>query len=74
MLLGARSLLTIPPWDNRWLLGAITTSMALHFAILYCPPAAALFGVAPLNGAEWWAVLCLSAPVVLLDEVRAGGL
>ncbi|EFJ45835.1 hypothetical protein VOLCADRAFT_105844 [Volvox carteri f. nagariensis] len=63
------SLLVIPPWDNRWLLGAIATSMALHFFILYVGPAAALFGVTSLNGAEWLAVLALSAPVVLLDEL-----
>jgi hypothetical protein len=47
----------IPPWDNRWLLGAIATSMALHFFILYVPPAAALFGVTALSGHEWLAVL-----------------
>ncbi len=29
----------IPPWDNRWLLGAIATSMALHAVILYVPAA-----------------------------------
>ncbi|GFR45197.1 hypothetical protein Agub_g6588, partial [Astrephomene gubernaculifera] len=63
------SLLVIPPWDNRWLLGAIATSLSLHAAILYLPPAAALFGVTGLSGAEWWTVIWLSAPVVLLDEV-----
>ncbi|GIL89579.1 hypothetical protein Vretimale_1863 [Volvox reticuliferus] len=63
------SLLVIPPWDNRWLLGAIATSMALHFFILHVPPAAALFGVSALSSREWLAVLVLSAPVVLLDEV-----
>lgn len=63
------SLLVIPPWDNKWLLGAISTSMALHLLILYFPPAAALFSVTPLNGAEWAMVLWLSAPVILVDEV-----
>ncbi|KXZ41472.1 hypothetical protein GPECTOR_447g340 [Gonium pectorale] len=62
------SLLVIPPWDNRWLLGAIATSMALHCFILYVPPAAALFGVTALSSAEWVAVVYLSAPVILLDE------
>jgi magnesium-transporting ATPase (P-type) len=64
------SLLRVPPWSNRWLLAAIATSMALHFAILYLPPAAALFGVTGLAMAEWRTVLALSAPVVLVDEVR----
>lgn len=48
---------TIPPWSNRWLLGAIATSLALHWAILYLPPAAALFGVTGLGAAEWEAVV-----------------
>ncbi|KAJ9533975.1 hypothetical protein QJQ45_027070 [Haematococcus lacustris] len=62
-------LLQIPPWDNRWLLAAISTSMLLHVFILYCPPAAAVFGVTGLSAAEWGAVLCLSAPVIAVDEV-----
>jgi Cation transporting ATPase, C-terminus len=40
----------------------------LHVMILYVPWAAALFSVTALSGADWAAVLWLSAPVVLLDE------
>ena len=31
------SLLTLPPWENMYLCGAIVLSMSLHFAILYVP-------------------------------------
>ena len=62
------SLLAIPPWDNRWLLGAIATSVALHLLILYVAPLAALFGVTALSWREWRAVVALSAPVILVDE------
>jgi Ca2+ transporting ATPase len=31
------SLLRLPVWKNPFLVGAITLSMALHFAILYIP-------------------------------------
>ena len=62
------SLFTIPPWDNQWLLGAIATSMGLHFIILYAPWLAAIFGVARLSWEEWRAVLFLSFPVIPLDE------
>jgi Ca2+ transporting ATPase len=31
------SLLTTPPWSNRWLVAAIAVSMALHVVILYVP-------------------------------------
>ena len=62
------SLLTLTPAANPWLLAAIATSLALHAAILYVPALAALFGTAPLGAQEWAAVLCLSVPVILLDE------
>ena len=62
------SLLTIPPWDNRWLMGAIGTSVALHLLIMYAPPLAALFGITGLSWGEWRAVITLSAPVILVDE------
>ena len=62
------SLLRLPPWSNRWLLAAIAMSMALHAFILYVPPAALLFSVAPLGAREWRAVTLLSAPVILVDE------
>jgi uncharacterized membrane protein YgcG len=63
------SLLAIPPWDNSWLLAAISTSIALHCLIMYCRPLAALFGITALGRAEWKAVVALSAPVILVDEV-----
>lgn len=63
------SLLVIPFWDNKWLLGAIAVSVALHCMIMYVPGLALLFGITHLNAAEWWCVILLSAPVILLDEV-----
>ena len=32
-----QSLLSMPPWVNKYLIGATTLSMLLHFAILYIP-------------------------------------
>lgn len=63
------SLLHLPPWSNRWLIAAIALSMLLHAFILYVPPAAVLFSVVPLGAKEWRAVVLLSAPVVLVDEL-----
>lgn len=63
------SIVTLPPWSNPWLLGAIAVSMLLHFIILYSPPLAMMFSVTALTWAEWKAILVLSFPVVLLDEV-----
>ncbi|PCH38391.1 Ca-transporting ATPase [Wolfiporia cocos MD-104 SS10] len=63
------SLLRLPVWKNMFLVGAITLSMALHVAILYIPFFTALFAITPLNWTEWKAVLYISAPVILIDEV-----
>ncbi|KAI0080572.1 calcium-transporting ATPase [Panus rudis PR-1116 ss-1] len=63
------SLLRLPVWKNPYLVGAITLSMLLHFAILYIPFFTTLFAITPLNWTEWKAVLYLSFPVVLIDEV-----
>jgi len=63
------SLLVLPVWKNPFLVAAIALSMALHFMILYVPFFTTLFAITPLNWIEWKAVLYLSAPVVLLDEI-----
>ncbi|KAG0655550.1 hypothetical protein C6P46_000838 [Rhodotorula mucilaginosa] len=63
------SLLTLPPWTNPYLVGAICLSMALHFMILYVPFFSSLFQIVPLNWQEWKAVVLISFPVILIDEV-----
>ncbi|KAF2749436.1 calcium ATPase [Sporormia fimetaria CBS 119925] len=68
-LSSSESLLTLPLWENMMLVYAICLSMALHFALLYVPFLQGLFSVVPLNGSEWKAVLGISAPIVIIDEV-----
>lgn len=63
------SLLTFPLWNNVYLVFAICLSMALHFMILYMPFFTDLFQILALNYDEWIAVLVISAPVVLIDEL-----
>ncbi|WOO78973.1 Sarcoplasmic/endoplasmic reticulum calcium ATPase 3 [Vanrija pseudolonga] len=63
------SLLTLPIWTNPYLVGAIALSMALHFMILYVPWMNELFQIVPLNWDEWMAVLWISFPVIIIDEV-----
>ncbi|KAI0315851.1 Ca-transporting ATPase [Amylostereum chailletii] len=63
------SLLRLPLWKNMFLVSAIALSMSLHFAILYIPFFTTLFAITPLNWIEWKAVLYLSAPVLLIDEI-----
>lgn len=63
------SLLVVPPHKNMYLVGAITASFLAHFMILYIPPLATVFSVAPLTWREWKLVLMFSFPVILIDEV-----
>ncbi|KAH8675995.1 calcium-translocating P-type ATPase [Xylariales sp. PMI_506] len=68
-LSSSESLLTLPLWDNMMLVYAISLSMALHFALLYTPFLQTLFSILPLNWTEWKAVLIISAPVIVIDEL-----
>ncbi|KAJ5328531.1 hypothetical protein N7452_008921 [Penicillium brevicompactum] len=68
-LSSSESLLTFFLGNNPMLIYAITLSMALHFAILYIPFLQSLFSILPLDWNEWQAVLVISAPVILIDEV-----
>jgi Ca2+ transporting ATPase len=58
----------MPPWYNKWLLGAMALSMSLHFVILEVDFLSAVFQITPLTLEEWMAVLKLSIPVILIDE------
>lgn len=63
------SLLVVPPHKNMYLVGAIAASFLAHFAILYIPPLATIFSVAPLSWREWKIVFAFSFPVIVIDEV-----
>lgn len=63
-----QSLLVMPPWTNFWLVAAMTLSMTLHFVVLYCDILNTVFSVCPLSVSEWFAVLKMSIPVIILDE------
>ncbi|CAH7689461.1 calcium-translocating P-type ATPase [Phakopsora pachyrhizi] len=63
------SLLSLPLWTNLYLCGAISLSMGLHFMILYVPWLSKLFLITPLNVEEWKAVIWISFPVIVIDEV-----
>ena len=63
------SLLVLPIWTNPYLVASIALSMMLHFMILYVPFLRTLFQINPLNWDEWMAVLWISAPVIVIDEI-----
>lgn len=51
-----------------WLMSSIALSMSLHFVILYVDILSTIFQITPLNWVEWWAVVKISFPVIILDE------
>ncbi|KAL3518277.1 hypothetical protein ACH5RR_020866 [Cinchona calisaya] len=63
------SLLSMPPWVNPYLLVAMSVSFGLHFLILYVPFLAHVFGIVPLSLNEWFLVLLVALPVLLIDEI-----
>ncbi|XP_019422322.1 PREDICTED: calcium-transporting ATPase, endoplasmic reticulum-type [Lupinus angustifolius] len=63
------SLRTLPPWRNPWLLLAMSMSLGLHCVILYIPLLNDVFGVVPLSLNEWFIVILISSPVILIDEI-----
>lgn len=67
-LSSSESLLTLPLWKNGKLVAAIILSMSLHMLLLYVPVMRGLFGITPLDGNEWLAVVLISAPVIFIDE------
>jgi len=64
-----QSLLVNPPWANIWVVLAVMLSMALHCMILYVPFFRSIFSTAASNTDEWIAVMIISFPVIILDEV-----
>ncbi|RAL09469.1 calcium-transporting ATPase [Aspergillus homomorphus CBS 101889] len=68
-LSSSESLFTFGLSNNPMLVYAIILSMSLHFAILYVPFLQGLFSIVPLDWIEWQAVLVISAPVIIIDEV-----
>jgi len=64
-----QSMIQMPPWTNRWLIGAVVLSFSLHFIILYVPFFAPIFSAIALGWSEWKIVLLISLPVILLDEL-----
>lgn len=63
------SLLTFGPWKNPLLIGAIALSLGLHYIICTVPFLQDWFQVAALDAEEVKAIVYISAPVILIEEV-----
>jgi len=64
-----QSLFVQTPASNIWVILAVSLSMFLHAVILYVDFFIQIFGTAPLVQKEWKAVIAISFPVIILDEI-----
>jgi magnesium-transporting ATPase (P-type) len=63
-----QSIFRSPPWSNPTLILGVTVPFLLHLCILYIPPLAKAFGLAPLNKLEWTVVAKFALPILLVEE------
>jgi len=62
------SIVVKPPWSNPWLLLGVTLPVLLHVGVLYSPPLAKIFQLAPLTKQDWITVAMFASPLVLVEE------
>jgi magnesium-transporting ATPase (P-type) len=61
-----RSLLSVPPWKNKWLLMMIGLSLSFHLTIMYTPWLGSLLKIAPLSLREWKVNIAVFMPTPLI--------
>ena len=63
-VLGSRSLSPlkkINPFSNRWLFGAIISSVTIQIIVIYWPPLQSVFGTLPLSTNDWIKIISISS-------------
>lgn len=65
-----RSVLSLGLWSNPRLLGGVAISFALLALLIYIPPLARVFGLAPLDAAHWLYLLALAPLYLTCEELR----
>jgi Ca2+-transporting ATPase len=48
-----RSLVSVPPWKNKWLVWSVLIPVLMHLSVIYIPLLSNIFGLAPLTWDEW---------------------
>ncbi len=65
-----KSIFTLGLFANRCLLAAASLVLCLQFAISYVPFLQYIFKTVPLAPSDWGIIVAISAPMVLIEEVR----
>jgi magnesium-transporting ATPase (P-type) len=66
----SRSALQFGILRNRWLIGGLGLSIALHATVLYWPPLNALFHTVPIRFADLLVLVALASSVLWVEELR----
>jgi P-type Ca2+ transporter type 2C len=64
-----KSLISVGPFRNKWLIGAFFLCSILQVTVVLFPGLADFFKVAMLNGTEWAVVWGLSASTIVINEI-----
>lgn len=65
-----RSLFELGLFSNPWLIAVMALVLSLQSAIVYVPFMRHIFKTVPLSAHDWIVVVCITAPIVLLEETR----
>lgn len=65
-----RSLYELGLFSNKWLIAVMALVLFLQSAIVYVPFMRHIFKTVPLSAADWLIVVCLTAPIIVLEEAR----
>ena len=65
-----KSLLTIGLFSNYWLLAATGFVLFLQLLLVYAPFMQYIFKTVPLSLLQWTEIFAITAPIVLIDELR----
>jgi Ca2+-transporting ATPase len=58
---------------NRFVFGGIAAEVGILLTLIFVPPVARLFGLAPLRFAEWSMLLAFPVVLLALEEAREWG-
>ncbi len=65
-----RSLTELGLFSNKLLIAVMALVLALQSAIVYVPFMRHIFKTVPLSAQDWLVIVCVTAPIVVMEEVR----
>jgi len=67
---GHRSIFSMSPFSNKFLLGATLIVISLQMLVLYNPVAQKLLHTVPLSLSEWGMIIAVASSIIIIEEIR----